>query len=98
MASMVLWLVRCLNIEIVTLLQAYLNFGIVNRPKKNSNSTQLIQGFGADKTFRAGWSGAWQEAEFNLKFESMFEPLQQLIWQLLPKAFQKMIEGFDLKN
>ena len=56
-----------------------LNFGIFNRPEKNSNSTQFIQGFQSIKAMQL----VGQKAEF--KFESKFEPLP-VIWQSLLKA------------
>ena len=53
------------------LIVCYLNFCIFNRPKKNSNSTQCIQGFLSRKNL--------------FKFESKHKP-QPVIWQSLQKA------------
>ena len=52
-------------------LSACLKFGIFNGPKKNSNSTHFIQGFGSDKTITldSWWSGSLTE---QFKFESKF--------------------------
>ena len=72
-------------------LAAVLNFGVCDRPKKNSNSTQIIMGFRADKTSTIRWSGG------RVQVESKFKPLL-VIWQSLPKVIREDNRRFLLQN
>ena len=72
---------------------ACLDFCIFNGPRKNSNSTQFIQGSRAGKTFTACFMG--QAAEF--KFESRFWPLS-VTWQSLLKAIPEYNQRLGLQN
>ena len=73
---------------------AWLKFGFSNGFKKNSNSTQFMLWFWRQREAIKPLQLVGQAAEF--KFESKFEPLP-VIWQSLPRLFQKVIEGLEGK-
>ena len=82
--------VRSMNLKKLLRLAQIVHQYYGNGIKKNSNSTQFMLSIRRLKTFTT----RGQVAEF--KFESKFE-LLPVIWQSLPKLFQKTIEGFEDK-
>ena len=72
-------------------LTAVLNFCIFKWPKKNSNSTQLIQGFQSRSTFTTRWSGCIVQVW--LQVLSL-----PVIWQSLTKSIPEDNRRFWLQN
>ena len=60
-----------------------------NRPKKNSNSTQFIQGFQSTSNKPLQFVGQLAESKFEGKAEAL-----QVIWQSLSKAVPCKVNGW----